>query len=227
MLLETAVETQVKPVRVVIADDHHLFVEGFCSAMGRHKQVFVAGEAYNGQQLVNLVEDVLPDVVFTDIQMPVKDGIEATREIFRRFPFINVIGFSSFAEESFITDMMDAGAMGYLLKNEHISVILKAIEQVMKGQTFYSHEVSNKLAAMMKRTATNPMKPFGKPQFSDLEIAVMKEVCDELSDKEIAGKLGIDVRSVESAKTRIKEKTGCRNNAGIVKYAIRNYIVKL
>jgi len=123
--------------------------------------------------------------------------------------------------------MMDAGAMGYLLKNEHISVILKAIDRVMKGESFYSHEVSNKLAAMMKRTAMNPMKPFGKPHFTDLEIAVMKEICDELSDKEIACKLGVEVRSVESAKSRIKEKTGCRNNAGIVKYAIRNYIVRL
>lgn len=227
MLLENPAETQVKPVRVVIADDHQIFVEGFCSAMRKHRQVFVAGEACNGQELVDLVEDVLPDVVFTDIQMPVKDGIAATREIFQRFPYISVIGFSSFLEECLITDMIDAGAMGYLLKNEHITVILKAIEKVMNGESFFSHEVSNKLAAMMKRTAYNPMKPFTKPNFTDLEIAVMREVCDELSDKEIASKLGVDVRSVESAKTRIKDKTGARNSAGIVKYAIKNYIVRL
>lgn len=96
MLLEIPPETQVKPVRVVIADDHEIFVEGFCSAMRKHKQVFVAGEAYNGQQLVDLVEDVLLDVVFTDIQMPIKNGIDATREIFQRFPYISVIGISSF-----------------------------------------------------------------------------------------------------------------------------------
>lgn len=227
MLLETPVETQVKPVRVVIADDHQIFVEGFCSAMRKHKQVFVAGEAYNGQQLIDLVDELRPDVVFTDIQMPVMDGIAATKEITERFPYINVIGFSSFLEECLITDMIDAGAMGYLLKNEHITVILRAIEKVMSGESFFSHEVSNKLAAMMKRTAYNPMKPFAKPNFTELEIAVMREVCDELSDKEIANKLGVDVRSVESAKTRIKEKTGARNSAGIVKYAIRNYIVRL
>jgi DNA-binding NarL/FixJ family response regulator len=166
-------------------------------------------------------------VVFTDIQMPVKDGITATREIMQRFPYVSVIAFSGFVEESFITDMMDAGAMGYLLKNEHITIILKAIEKVTRGETYFSHEVSNKLAAMMKRTAYNPMKPFDKPRFTDLELAVMKEICDELSSKEIACKLGVDVRSVESAKSRIMEKTGARNSAGIVKYAIRNYIVKI
>src|SRR5947208_1133734 len=106
MLLETAVETHIKPVRVVIADDHQIFVEGFCSAMRKHKQVFIAGQAYNGQELVDLVDEVRPDVVFTDIQMPVKDGIVATREILQRFPYVNVIGFSGFLEECLITDMM-------------------------------------------------------------------------------------------------------------------------
>jgi two-component system, NarL family, response regulator NreC len=227
MLLETSTVTQTKPVRIVIADDHPFLVDGFCFAMKKHPQVSMAGQAGNGEELIKLVEDECPDVVFTDIQMPVMDGITATREIVRRFPYVNVIAFTSFIEDCLITDMMEAGAMGYLLKNEHITIILRAIQKVMNRETYYSHEVSNRLVAMMKRTAYNPMKPFDKPRFTELELAVIKEICDELSSKEIATKLGVEVRSVESAKSRIMERTGCRNSAGIVKYAIRNYIVRL
>lgn len=226
MLLETPTKTQTRPARVVIADDHPFLIEGFCLAMRKHSQVLMAGQASNGQELVKLVEEVQPDVAFTDIQMPVMDGIAATREITERFPYVSVIAFSSFIEDCLITDIIEAGAMGYLLKNEHITIILKAIERVMNREVYYSHEVSLRLAAMMKRTGYNPMKPFDKPHFTELELAVMKLICDELSSKEIAQKLGIDARSVESAKSRIMEKTGARNSAGIVKYAIKNYIVR-
>jgi DNA-binding NarL/FixJ family response regulator len=227
MLPQSFTATPTKPVRVVIADDHQLLVDGFYCAMKKHPQVLMSGYANDGEALVNLSEEVCPDVVFTDIQMPVMDGIAATREIVQRFPYIKVIGFSGFLDEGYITDMMDAGAMGYLLKNDHYTVILKAIEKVMQGEVFYSHEVSNKLAAILKRTSYNPTKPFDIPRFSELELAVIKEICNELISKEIAEKLGVEPRSVESAKTRILEKNGAHNSAGIVMYAIKHYIVRL
>ena len=227
MLLETSTTTQTKPVRIVIADDHQLLIDGFCLAMRKHPQVMVAGSASNGEELVKLVEELLPDVVITDIKMPVKDGITATREIRERFPYIPIIAFSDYLEDSFITDMLEAGASGYLLKNERVSQILLAIEKVMSGKMFYSQEVSNRVVELMKRTACNPMRPFNKPNFTEMEIAVMIEICNELSSKEIAQKLNLEARSVDSAKSRIMEKTGCRNSIGIVVYAIRNFIWKL
>jgi DNA-binding NarL/FixJ family response regulator len=227
MLLETATVIPTKPARIVIADDHPFFVDGFYAAMRKHPQVLLAGSAVNGRELVNLVQEVRPEVVFTDIQMPVMDGIAATRQIRESFPYINIIGFSSFIEDTLITDMLEAGASGYLLKNAHISEILAAVDSVMKGGVYYSREVSDRLAVLMRRTHCNPMKPFNKPHLTKLEMAVMKEICNELSNKEIAQRLNLDVRSVESAKRRIMEKTGCRNSAGIVVYAIRNFIVQL
>ncbi|MBO9684352.1 MAG: response regulator transcription factor, partial [Flavisolibacter sp.] len=186
MLPPTLTATPTKPVRVVIADDHQLLVDGFYCAMKKHPQILMAGYANDGGALVNLTDEIRPDVVFTDIQMPVMDGIAATREIVQRFPYIKVIGFSGFLDEGYITDMMEAGAMGYLLKNDDYTVILKAIENVMQGKVFYSHEVSNKLAAMMQRTGYNPTKPFDMPHFSELELAVVKEICNGLISKEIA-----------------------------------------
>lgn len=227
MLPNTTATQHTKPIRIVIADDNEFFIDGFCAAMARHCGVFMAGQAGNGLQLMKLVEELRPDVVFTEVYLPQKDGISATKEIVERFPYIHVIGFSNFMEDRLIADMMEAGAMGYLLKNEPSCIILKAIDKVMKREVYYSHEVSNRVAAMVKRTAYNPMKPFEGPHFSELEMEVMREICEELSCKEIAAKLEVDVRTVESAKSRIMEKTGCRNSAGIVKYAIKNYIVKL
>jgi two-component system, NarL family, response regulator NreC len=226
MLSSSQTVTTTKPVRIVIADDHPFFVEGFCDALRKHPHVLVAGSAANGEELVKLVEELHPDIVFTDIQMPVKDGIAATKEIRQNFPYINIIAFSGFIEDCLITDMMDAGASGYLLKNEHISQILAAIDKVMNGGNYYSREVLERLASLMKRTGSNPMKPFNKPRFTDMELSVIKEICNGLSNKEIAQKLGIDIRAVEGAKSRIMEKTGCHNSAGIVMYAIRNYIVQ-
>lgn len=226
MLPSSPTVIPTKPVRIVIADDHPVYIDGLCDGMRKHPQVLVAGTAHNGDELLTLAEELCPEVVLTDIQMPVKDGIAATKEIREKFPYIKIIGLSGYIEDCLITDMMDAGASGYLLKNERISEIITAIEKVANGSCYYSREVLDRLAVLMKRTGINPMKPFNKPSFTEKELSVMIEICNELSNKEIAQKLNMDVRSVEGAKSRIMEKTGCHNSAGIIMYAIRNFIVR-
>lgn len=215
---------QQLPVRIVIADDHPVYVDGLYTGLRKHKNIRIMGHASNGIELLQLVERTQPDVVMTDIQMPGMDGIAATKEIRRRYPNIQVIALSGFAEDCLITDMLDAGASGYLLKNAHPNEIALAIEKVMQNEMHYSLEVSNKVMALMRRTQSNPMKPLNKPQFSQRELDVIKEICRGHSSKQIAEALHIDVRAVESAKERIMEKTGCNNSTAIAMYAVRNYI---
>ncbi len=226
MLSAPAAAQQILPIRIVIADDHPFFVDGFYAAMRKHNEVRVMGHAHNGKDLLDLVQKTQPDVVITDIQMPVMDGIAATREIKRRYPQIHVIAISAFAEDVFITEMLDAGASGYLLKNAHKDEIICAIERVVRNEMHYSLEVSNKVVALMKRTKTNPMKPLDKPRFTDKELAVMKEICKGYSSKEIAQVLQLEVRAVESARQRIMEKTGCSNSTAVAMYAVRHFIVQ-
>jgi DNA-binding NarL/FixJ family response regulator len=226
MLLQTQTTPRTNPVRIVIADDHPIFIEGFYAALRKHTQVVIEGNASNGAELVQMVEELEPDVVFTDIQMPVMDGIEATRKIKQRFPQIPVIAYSGFVEDCFITDMLEAGASGYLLKNDSVKEVLNAIDKVLNGQVYWNLEVSNRLVTLMKRADFNPRRPFERPRFSQVELSVIRETCNGLSSKEIANKLGIEVRSVETAKSRILIKAGCRNSAGIVMFAIRNNLVE-
>ena len=156
--------TDHMPIQIIIADDHPAIIDGFCFALRKHKNLRVTGKAYNGEQLVQLVAELQPDIVFTDIQMPLKDGIAATKEITQSFPHIKVIAFSGFMDDCYVADMMiDAKASGYILKEAPKKEILNAIEKVCNGEIYCSEQVMTKLITLAQRTKTNPVKPFSKP----------------------------------------------------------------
>lgn len=216
------------PIRIVIADDHPCFVDGFCACLRKHKEIKIEGRGANGEELLWLVEQLQPDIVFTDIEMPVMNGITATKQIKERFPNTKVIAFTGFSTNDYITDMMiEAKASGYLLKGAGKTEILKAIEKVSRGEIYCSDEVLEILVSLLQRTNTNPVKPFSKPSFTDLELNVLIETGKCLGPKQIAHKLDVDVRAVESAKQRLMEKTGCTNSAELTVYAIRNFLAPL
>ena len=214
------------PCRIVIADDHEMFRQGFTVALRKYLQVQIIGYAGDGQELMERVIQLLPDVVFADIEMPRMDGIAATREIKRCFPFIHVIALSAFMDDWMITDMIEAGAEGYLLKNTTGEEIVEAIEKVTNGKLYYTPDVANRLVELNKRTNYNPLKSFEKPGFTQKEIAVMQENCKGLTNKEIAAKLGIEPRQVELIKDNIRQKTGCVNSAAMATYAVQNFIYR-
>ena len=216
-----------QPVRIALAGDHPVFLKGLCSALAECPQFCIAGCACNGQKLIALVEETQPDVIITDLQMPVTDGIAATTEIKKRFPRIQVIVFFAFADDEYITTMLEAGTSGLLLKNEEITNLFHTIEKVMSGQACFSPEAANRVVALVQRTCSNPMKPMEKPSFTSLEILVMKEIICGLSLKQIAQKLKIKIASARGAMQRIRKKTRCHNAAAIAVYAIKNYIVKI
>ena len=162
------------PVRIVIADDHEILIDGFCFAIRKCKDLHIVGKALDGEMVLQVMEAERPHIVFIDIQMLKKNGIEATKEIKKRFPDVKVIAFTGFADDCYITDMMiEAGASGYLLK-EDSKKILEAIKAVMNNDVYCSEEVSKKLVRLLQETQTNPLKPFNKPVFTDIELLVKK-----------------------------------------------------
>lgn len=165
-------------------------------------------------------------MVITDIQMPLMDGMAATREIKEKFPFTYVIACSGFDDDSLIAAVMQAGASGYLLKDGDTEEILIAIYKVLKGEVYYNHYISNKMMKLMNRTSYNPLKPFGKPSLTQKETAVMKLTAEGYSCKEVGAKLNMELRNVENIKERIISKTGCRSSAGMGLCGIRNNIIK-
>lgn len=227
MLVQPPASSLSRPVRIVIADDHPIYLNGLAQFIQSHAHLHLAGSAVDGEQLVAVVAQVQPDVVITNVNMPVKNGIEATAEIKKRFPFIRVIGLSASDHDDHITGMMEAGALGYLLKHEEPGSILLAIESVMAGKPHYNPAVANRLVWLAQRTESYPTKPFDRVVFTNLEKQVLIQLCLVYKNRAIAEALGIKQNAVRAAKQRIAAKIGCDHCIAMSLYAVRFYIARL
>jgi DNA-binding NarL/FixJ family response regulator len=208
------------PIRVIIADDHELIIDGLQSTFRGSVEFEIVGEASNGEELLRLTRDLQPDVVLTDIKMPKMDGIEFTKTIKAEFPYIGVIGITSYDEEDLVLDMLNAGANGYLMKTAGKAEISKAIEAVHKGASYYCSRTNYKLAEMISKRNSNPLRKKNKVVFTDRELQVIDLMCEGLSSKEIGSKLGLTKRTIERYRDMIMEKMDVKNVASAVVYAI-------
>jgi DNA-binding NarL/FixJ family response regulator len=214
-------------IKIVIADDHEMFRDGFKLMLTKQPSIQLLGEAENGRELLQLTESLQPDVVVTDIKMPIMDGIEATQKIKALFPEMGIIGLSMFDEDDLIVDMLEAGAKGYLLKNAGKEHIVDAIKTVYEGDPYYCKTTSNKLTQMIAKSKYNPYTRKEKVEFTDREQEIIELISKEYSNKEIAEKLFLSIRTVEGHRLKIMEKTGVKNTVGLVVYAIKNNLLKL
>jgi DNA-binding NarL/FixJ family response regulator len=215
------------PVRIVLADDHEIFREGFNTLLNKQTDIELIGEAENGEDLVDLAGKLLPDVILTDIKMPRMDGIEATRKIISLFPQIYVIALTMFDEDNLIIDMLESGAKGYLLKNAHKNEVFDAIRTVYQGGSYFCKDTSPKLLQLISKSKYNPYKEVDREIFTGKEIEVIRFICQEFSNKEIAEQLHLSVRTIEGYRERIQEKMKVKNGVGIAVFAIKNGIYKI
>lgn len=212
-------------IKIAIADDHEIFREGFKLLLRDQNEVQLVGEAENGRELLQLVETAKPDVVIVDIKMPVMDGVDACKAIKKKFPDVHVIALSMFNEDSLIVDMLEAGAKGYLLKNTNKQELLTAVRAVYEGNTYYCSATSDKLTRMIADSKFNPYRNQPIVRFTPRELDIIKLMCQQFTSKEIASKLDLSIRTVESHREKIQEKTGAKNAIGIVIYAIKHDLV--
>lgn len=215
------------PIRVLLADDHEVYRDGFNVMLKKNADIELIGEAENGQELIEMTGQLKPDVVITDIKMPVMDGVDATRALAEKYPHIGVIAISMYDDDNLIVDMLEAGAKGYLLKNAYKDEIFEAIKTVHEQKTYYCHHTSAKLAKMIAKSNFNPYKKIPKIEFSEKETEIIRLICQEFSNKDIAGRLFLSVRTIEGYRDAILKKMDVRNTAGIVVYAIKNGIFKI
>jgi DNA-binding NarL/FixJ family response regulator len=216
---------QLNTIRILIADDHAMLREGFCNMLRRDSGIEFAGEAENGKELVTLTALLKPDIVFIDVHMPVMDGIEAARIITRDHPDTGIIALTSFDEEHLIIDMLEAGASGYLLKNADRDEILRATYSVYERNTYYCRQTSTKLAGMIASSKFNPYRK-DRTLFTDREKAIIRYICREFSNKEIAAALNLSIRTIEGYREKIQEKMGVHSTAGLVVFAIKKGFFK-
>lgn len=215
-----------EPIRVVMADDHEIFRDGFRLTINRAKNIKLVAEAADGLELVQLVKEHRPHVVITDIKMPRLDGIEATRRILALYPNLPVIGLSMFDEEDLVLEMIEAGAKGYLVKNADKHEVIEAINTVYHGDSFYCKQTSNRLAFVIAKRSLQHTHRKETVTFTDKEIEIIQLICQECTTKEIGEKLFMSTRTVEGYRTRLLEKMDVKNLVGIVIYAIQHGIYK-
>lgn len=211
-------------IQVAIANDHPIFKDGFSSMFRMIDQIKIVGEANTKKEFIDLVEEKQPDVVIIDIDIPGIDAVTTTKIIRQKFPEVEVIAFSMYANESLVFDMLEAGAKGYLLKKTSKNEIITAIETVKEKDIYYCKSISNKLVKLIARRNIDTSRQGRKSQLNEKELQIIRLMCQEYCSKEIANTLNINSRSVESSRKNILEKTGAKNMVGIALYAIRNRI---
>lgn len=214
-------------INIVMADDHEIFRDGFRLLFSRQTDIVLLAEAENGKELIELVRTHQPDIVITDIKMPILDGIETTKQIAAEFPGTGIIGLSMYDEDDLIVDMLEAGARGFLLKNAGKEQIKEAIKTVYEGDPYYCKTTSNRLTQMIAKSKFNPYKSNPAIEFTEREKEIIVLISKELSNKEIAETLFLSARTVEGHRQNIMDKMDVKNTVGLVIYAIKKGLVKI
>lgn len=213
-------------IRILLADDHQLFREGLRSLLEKEPDVKVVAEADNGRAAVELAGELKPDVVTMDISMPDLNGMEATQQMAKQVPGTKVIGLSMYSDRHFVEGMLKAGASGYLLKDCANEEFIRAIRAVAAGQTYLSPAVAGKVTEDYVRLAKGQSLPASKT-LSAREREVLQLVAEGWGSKQIAGELGVGVKTVESHRHQIMEKLNVHSVAELTKFAIREGLTPL
>ncbi len=212
-------------IKIAIADDYKIFREGLKVGLSSDENMQVLLEADNGEDLMKALESFTPDVIIMDLKMPLMDGMEATKQVRKKYPSIKVLVVSMYEDDKFIIHLMENGANGYLLKNAEPDEIKRSIYAVHENG-YYFNDLVNK-ALLKKLVLKNNFKPsFNQNvELTERELEVLKLICEEKTAGEIAKEIFLSPRSVEGIRQRLIEKVGVRNSAGLVMFAVKNGIV--
>lgn len=209
-----------KEIKIALVDDHALFRNGLRGLIDGNHSCRVVAEASDGSDFLESEEAMSADVVFMDIAMPIISGDKATALALERNPDLKIICLSMFGEEKYYSSMMEAGAKGFLLKDSSIEEVFAAIKAVMNNEEYICHEVMQALSGAMRRNEDTEV-------LSEREMDVLLGICRGLSTQEIADELFLSKRTVDTHRANILEKTGSKNTASLVVYAIKNNLVEV
>lgn len=211
-------------IRLFLVDDHNLFLNGLNSLLSQLPYYLIAGEAHNGLEFLEHYESAAPDVVLMDISMPKMDGIEASRRALEKTPDLKIITLSMYGDQEYYTKMVELGVKGFVLKDSELQEVDEAIRTVCEGGNYFSEQLLRGLVVARKGNSLEANKD---DALSDRELEVLIEICQGLSNSEIADKLFISKRTVEKHRANILLKSGCKNTASLVVFAIRNHLVEI
>jgi len=226
--------TDKSTIRVVVADDHVIVRRGIVSLLSLNKEIEVVGEASNGKIAIELAMKKEPDVVLMDISMPEINGLEATRQIKKKFPDMKILVLSAYDNVEYVLEILQSGANGYILKNTSPDDLFAAVKAVHSGQAFFSPSISKiVLDSYLKKSAQGgpPGSEFDSSQYvgplTTREREILQMIAEGKSHQQIADILYISVRTVDTHRNNIMKKLDLHDTASLVTYAIKQGIAVL
>jgi DNA-binding NarL/FixJ family response regulator len=213
-------------IRIVIIEDLPIVLEGIKLLINKVKDFEIVAEFSNGKEFTDNLHSITTDVVLTDIDMPVMDGITATKKALSLNPDLKIIALSMYNDRKYYYEMVTAGAKGFVLKQSPSEKLETAIREVHKGSNYFSEELLRSVIIDMQSIENQIIAEKKKLlRLTDRESDMLNLICQGLTNKELANELFVSVRTIESTKSRLMEKTNTRNNAGLIIWAIKNKIV--
>ncbi len=218
---------EVKKIDVVVADDHKLFRKGICALLSDFNFVGQISEAGNGIELLNLLASIkkLPHVVLLDLNMPGMDGIEAQQKIRKLYPSIKIVILTMEDDKQILLHLINEGVNGYLLKNADPDEMELALKKVMTQDFYFSEDISK--LVMLSLAKKEKTKLSFEYELTERELQVLKLICMEKTAVEIAEELNLSSRTIEGYKGKLLEKTGTKNMAGLVLFAVKNKLISI
>ena len=212
-------------IRIAVTDDHHLVRSGLKQILDSYEDFQVVIEAANGKELMEQLEEKKPTVVLLDLEMPVMNGKETLSQILEQYPDIKVIILTMYNHNSFVVDLMEHGASGYLLKDCDPQELLKAIRIVVSDGIYFNSKVSRALLAAITGNKTGSGKAVISNDLSQRDVDILNLICKEHTTNEIAEKLFLSPKTIEGYRKSLLEKTGAKNAAGLAIYAVKKGLI--
>ncbi len=215
----------MEKIKVIIVDDHKLVTDCISLFLKSAPEIEVVGIAHSGKEALKLLGEVVPDVILVDISMPEMSGIETTEAIKKKYPAIKVLILSMHSDYDNISDAIDAGADGYVPKDVASEELIEAINAIHSGKNFFHTTISDEI---VRNYSTKRKKNVSAlPQLTKRELEVLQLFAEGFNNTEIADKLFLSVRTIESHKNHILQKTNMKNSVELIKFAIKHKIIEI
>lgn len=217
---------ELKKPDIILVDDHDLFRDGIKTMLELNNIGNVVAEASDGKQFLELLETHKPDIVLMDIDMPVMNGVDATKKGVLKFPELKILVLSMFGDQQYYHQMIEAGAKGFILKTANKSELIEAVQSVQKGTHYFSNELLQEIVNK-KSLSGKSGKQEVRIKFNTKEKEILTYMLQGFSTEEIADKVFLTTKTVSNYRTLMLDKTGCKNSISLVIYAVKNNVVQI
>lgn len=212
----------VNKLKIFIVDDHQILIDGIESMLKGVAEFEVVGKTLDGNLALDFLSQNYVDILLTDLYMPKMTGMELTRRVKKLFPEVKVLALSVSYDVSIVHDLMDAGISGFIIKTIGRDELIEAIQQIAKGNVYFSREVSNEI---LRSLSIRSDAEEGNYRLTEREIEIVKHLAQEYSNSEMAKKLCISERTVETHRKNIYRKTNTKTVLGLIKYATERKLI--